>query len=66
MTQNANSAQFDQPNLPSPFRCWFNNCWIQNCEERLTYGQEPYKIVDYWHKNKYWLKRKYKQQRNSK
>ena len=65
MTQNANTAIPDPKNQASAFRLWVQNIWIQNCEERLTFNEPSYKIKEYWHTYKYWLKRKYKQQRDS-
>jgi len=63
MTQNVNSALSDQKNQVSVFRIWVNNIWIQNCEEHLTYGENPYILKDYWAKFKWFLKKKYKEQR---
>ena len=47
----------------SKFRSWVRLLWIDNCEERLTYGQDPATIKQYWDTYKYWLKREYKYQR---
>jgi len=49
MTQNANTVQEDQKNppLPSAFRMWVNNNWVQNTEERLIYGEKPYSMREY-------------------
>jgi hypothetical protein len=62
MTQNANTAQLDQIRQISKFRSWVQNIWIDNCEERLTYGQSPATMKEYWAKYKFWLKREYKHQ----
>lgn len=64
MTKTANSVMTDQKNPVSSFRMWVQNIWIQNCEEHLTYGEEPYKMREYWNKYKYWLKREYQHQRH--
>jgi hypothetical protein len=32
---------------------------MENREERLTYGEEPATIKQYWERYKYWLKREY-------
>lgn len=48
----------------TPFRSWVRNIWIDNCEERLTYGQDPATIKQYWDTYKYWLKREYQYQQN--
>jgi hypothetical protein len=42
------------------FRNWVRELWLENCEEHLTYNEEPYKIKEYWNKYKWWLKREYK------
>ncbi len=63
MTQNVNTAQKDQTNRASAFRMWVNNIWFQNCEEHLTYRENPYTIQEYWNKNKWFLKNLYKNQR---
>ena len=63
MTQNVSSAITDQINQVSRFRLWVNEVWRENCEERLTYNQDPATIKEYWNAYKYWLKREYKHQR---
>ncbi len=63
MIQNVNTVQTDQTNPVSAFRHWVNELWLDNCEEHLTYGEEPYKMKEYWDKYKYWLKREYKYQK---
>lgn len=64
MTQNANTAQTDQTSQASAFRLWVQKVWYENCEEHLTYGEDPYKLQEYWNKYKWWLKREYHHQRN--
>ena len=66
MNQTANTAQLAQTNQASAFRLWVNDIWHQNCEEHLTYGEDPYTIKQYWERYKYWLKREYKHQRDKK
>ena len=46
----------------STFRLWVQRIWMDNCEERLTVGQDPVTIKQYWNNYKYWLKREYKHQ----
>jgi hypothetical protein len=46
----------------SRFRLWVQDIWYQNCQEHLTYGEEPYKIAEYWNRYKFWLKREYQHQ----
>ncbi len=60
MTRNVNTAQQDQKNPVSAFRLWVQDIWHQNCEEHLTYGEDPYTIKQYWERYKYWLKREYR------
>ena len=62
MTQNVNTAQTDQINPVSAFRHWVNELWLDNCEEHLTFGEDPYTIKQYWDRYKYWLKREFKHQ----
>ena len=50
----------------SKFRRWVEEIWRDNCEERLTYGQDPATIKQYWDTYKYWLKREYKFQQGKK
>jgi hypothetical protein len=66
MNQTANTVQLGQANQASAFRLWVNDIWHQNCEEHLTYGEDPYTIKQYWERYKYWLKREYKHQRDKK
>lgn len=47
-----------------PFRNWVHNLWVQNCEEHLTHQEKPYKLKEYWNNYKWWLKKKYKEQRD--
>ena len=44
------------------FRAWVHEIWRQNCEEHLTYGENPYTIKQYWEKYKWWLRREYRHQ----
>jgi hypothetical protein len=44
------------------FRLWVQRIWMENCDERLTVGQDPVTISQYWNTYKYWLKREYKHQ----
>jgi hypothetical protein len=45
------------------FRLWVQRIWMDNCEERLTVGEDPVTINQYWNTYKYWLKREYQHQR---
>jgi hypothetical protein len=47
--------------IPSPFRIWVSNSYVQNREERLTYKQVPYTLIEYVRRFKWWLKIKYKE-----
>jgi hypothetical protein len=62
MIKNADTAPKDQKNppLPSAFRMWVNNNWVQNTEERLIYRQKPYTIKEYWLNFKWWLRFQYR------
>lgn len=62
MTQNANTVQTAQKNPASAFRHWVHEIWLDNCDEHLTYGEDPYTIKQYWNKYKFWLKREYRYQ----
>jgi hypothetical protein len=44
------------------FRLWVQRIWMENCEERLTVGQDCVTINQYWNNYKYWLKREYRHQ----
>jgi hypothetical protein len=61
MTKNANTAVTDPPSpqTVSPFRLWVQNLWIENCEERLVYQQDPVTQQQYWNTYKWWIKREY-------
>ena len=45
------------------FRSWVEEVWRENCEERLTYKENPATIKEYWNIYKYWLKKEYKELR---
>jgi hypothetical protein len=45
-----------------PFRAWVQEIWRDNCEERLTFGQDLSTINEYWNTYKWWLKREYRNQ----
>jgi hypothetical protein len=47
----------------TPFRNWVRETWLENCEEHLTYSEDPYTIKQYWDKYKWWLKREFKYQK---
>ena len=63
MTPAANSVKTDQKNRASAFRLWVQEIWYKNCDERLTYGQDPVTIKQYWNTYKWWLKREYQYQK---
>jgi hypothetical protein len=44
------------------FRLWVQRIWMDNCDERLTVGEDPVTIIQYWNTYKYWLKREYRHQ----
>jgi hypothetical protein len=46
----------------SKFRLWVQELWMENREEKLTYGEDPVTIKTYWDKYKFWLKREYQHQ----
>jgi len=60
--KNVNTAVADpqSPQIASPFRMWVQNLWIDNCEERLVYNQDPVTIQQYWNTYKWWIKREYR------
>ena len=45
------------------FRHWIMNFWFENCEERLLHKEQPVKLNDYVKQNKWFLKRKYKEEK---
>jgi hypothetical protein len=45
------------------FRLWVQRIWMDNCDERLTVGEDPVTINQYWNTYKYWLKREYQHQK---
>lgn len=49
----------------SAFRLWVQRLWIENSEEHLTFHENPYTIKQYWNQHKYWIKKKYKLQREN-
>ena len=49
-------------NSPSRFRLWVQQIWMENREERLTYGEEPATIKQYWNTYKWWIRREYRHQ----
>lgn len=50
----------------SHFRHWVHELWLENCDEHLTYSEDPYTMKQYWERYKYWLKREYKHQQGKK
>jgi len=60
--KNVNSVGDDLQNLQttSQFRMWVQNLWIENCEERLVYKQDPVTQQQYWDTYKWWIKREYR------
>jgi hypothetical protein len=63
MTQPVNSVTLGQKTQISAFRHWVRELWMTNCDERLTYGQDPATMKQYWDTYKWWIKREYKHQR---
>jgi hypothetical protein len=63
--KNVTTVGDDLPNhrTTSEFRNWVRNLWIENCEERLVYQQDPVTIRQYWETYKWWIKREYKHRR---
>ena len=62
MTKNVTTVGTDpqSPQTVSPFRMWVQNLWIDNCEERLVYKQDPITQKQYWNTYKWWIKREYR------
>lgn len=63
--KNVNTVGHDlqSPRTSSPFRTWVQNLWMDNCEERLVYKQDPITMKQYWDTYKWWIKREYKHQK---
>lgn len=55
----------DSGHKHSHFRYWVQKIWMENREEKLTYGEDPVTIKAYWDKYKFWLKREYKHQQRT-
>lgn len=66
--KNVNSVGEDLQNLQtiSPFRNWVQNLWMDNCEERLIYKQDPVTMQQYWNTYKWWIKREYRHRNQQK
>ena len=49
----------------SDFRRWLEDMWLNNCGEHEVFSEKPYTWQEYWHRNKWWLRREfqYQQQR---
>jgi hypothetical protein len=60
--KNVNTVGDDLQSLQtaSPFRIWVQNLWMENREERLTFGDDPVTIQQYWKTYKWWIKREYR------
>lgn len=65
MTQLANTVQHDQLIQSSRFKLWVQKIWIDNCEERLTYNENPTTMKHYWNTYKWWLRREYRHQQKA-
>ena len=50
----------------SPFRAWVHQLWIENCDEHQQYNSTRYGEQEYFQKYKWWLKREYRYQQQSK
>jgi hypothetical protein len=63
--KNVNTVGDDLQSLrtASPFRIWVQNLWMENREERLTFGDDSVTIQQYWKTYKWWIKREYKHRR---
>jgi hypothetical protein len=66
--KNVNTVGDDLQGLrtASPFRIWVQNLWMENREERLTFGDDPVTIQQYWRTYKWWIKREYKHRNRQK
>jgi hypothetical protein len=53
-------TDLQNPQIASQFRNWVRNLWIENCEERLVYQQDPVTQQQYWKTYKWWIKREYR------
>lgn len=60
MTKNVNSVLKGRKHRGKSFRSWVQEIWMENCEERLIFGEDPVTMQKYWNTYKYWLKREYK------
>ena len=50
----------------SHFRNWVRNLWIDSCDERLVFKQNPLTAKQYWDTYKWWIKREYQHKRRLK
>jgi hypothetical protein len=66
--KNVNTVGADpqSPRTSSEFRNWVRNLWIENCEERLVYQEDPVTIQQYWNTYKWWIKREYRHKHQQK
>ncbi len=51
---------------PTAFKTWVKDLWYENCDEYVSFKQEPMPIEIYWQKYKWWLKREYRYQTKQK
>jgi hypothetical protein len=60
--KNVTTAGTDprSPQTASPFRMWVQRLWMENCDERLVYKQDPVTQQQYWDTYKWWIKREYR------
>jgi len=52
--------------LPTDFRAWVNNLWVENCREHDEFGEPQCDPKEYFSKYKWWLKREFKHQQSLK
>lgn len=50
----------------SAFRLWVQRIWMDNREERLTMGDDPVTLKQYWSTYKHWLRREFRHQQKAK
>jgi hypothetical protein len=47
------------------FRQWLAELWRENCDEHDGWGEPRYTLQEYFARYKWWLKREYRYQRNT-
>jgi hypothetical protein len=64
-TRTVETDEYAGGRMNQSFREWLAELWRQNCDEHDGWGEPRWTLQEYFARYKWWLKREYRYQRNT-